>query len=248
MTVSAVIVQARMGSSRLPGKVMKRLAGRTVLDHVFDRCHAVANADIVCCATTEAAADDVVAAEAARCGATVFRGLETDVLARYAGAAKAVSADVVLRMTSDCPLFDPALGTAVLALRRDRNVDYAANNLRPGWPHGLDCEAFTADVLFRAAREAADPFEREHVTPWIRSHPDIRRANLDGPGGKTAAWRWTLDYPEDLLFFDALFEHLPPAPARPEMDEVLAVLDHHPHIGALNAMHRGASRPRTQSP
>ncbi len=248
MTVTAIIVQARMGSSRLPGKVMKRLAGRTVLDHVLDRCHAVAIADIVCCATTDAIHDDIVAAEAARCGATVFRGSETDVLARYAGAAEMVSADVVLRLTGDCPLFDPEVGDAVVSLRRDRDVDYAANNMQTGWPHGFDCEAFTVESLFRAAQEATDPYDREHVTPWIRNHPRLRQANLEGPGGRIGSQRWVLDYPEDLLFLEALFERLPPAPARPGKDEVQAVLDPQPHIEALNAIHRVASRPRTPSP
>ena len=123
MTTTAVIVQARTGSSRLPGKVLMNLAGRTVLAHVLDRCQAVAGADVTCCATTGTADDDRIAAEAERCGAAVFRGSERDVLGRYHGAAQALGADVILRVTSDCPLFDPAVGAAVLDLRAGAGGD-----------------------------------------------------------------------------------------------------------------------------
>lgn len=238
MTVTAVIVQARMGSSRLPGKVLMPLAGRTVLAHVLDRCRAIDGADVVCCATTPAAADDPVAAEAERCGAVAVRGSESDVLARYHQAAETLGADVVMRVTSDCPLLDPGVAGAVLALRAAEGVDYAANNMPPSWPHGLDCEAFTAAALAAAAQNARDPYEREHVTPWLRTHPRFRRANLPGPGGAVAAHRWTLDYPEDMAFLRALFEHLPPPPARPGMDEILGILDRNPDIAAINRARR----------
>ncbi len=227
-----------MGSSRLPGKVMMPLAGRTVLAHVLGRCRAIAGIDAVCCATTGAGADDAVAAEAARCGAAVFRGSETDVLERYAGAAEALAADIVMRVTSDCPLIDPGVCAAVLALRRERDVDYATNVMPRGWPHGLDCEVFTAAALGRAMRRAVAPYEREHVTPWMRDQGEVRCANLPGPGGNLAAHRWTLDYPEDMRFFEALFAHLPPPPAIAGMDQVLAVLEEHPGIAAINSMRR----------
>ena len=242
MTTTAVIVQARTGSSRLPGKVLMNLAGRTVLAHVLERCQAVAGADVTCCATTGAADDDRIAAEAERCGAAVFRGGERDVLGRYHGAAQALGADVILRVTSDCPLFDPAVGAAVLDLRAGAGVDFAANNTPPAWPHGFDCEAFTMEALDRAFRHAEEPAQREHVTPWLRTHPGVTRANLDGPGGGLAGHRWTVDYAEDMRFFEALFPHLPPTPALPGMAEVLAVLEAHPHIASINRMRRDGSR------
>lgn len=236
MTITAVIVQARMGSSRLPGKVLMKLAGRTVLAHVLDRCRAIEGADVVCCATTTDGGDDPVAAEAGRCAAEVFRGSGDDVLDRYHQAAGRLGADVVMRVTSDCPLIDPEVAARVLRLRAEQGADYAANNMPPTWPHGLDCEAFTAQALALAAGHARTPEEREHVTPWLRARPGAGRANLAAPRGGLAGHRWTLDYPEDLGFFEALFRHLPPPPARPGMEDILAVLDRHPEIAAINRM------------
>lgn len=238
MAVTAVIVQARMASTRLPGKVMMEIAGHTVLDHVLSRCRAIAGADAVCCATAEGAECDPIAAEAERCGATVFRGSETDLLERYRQAARSLRAEVVLRVTSDCPLIDPEICAAVLALRREAAADFACNNMPRTWPHGLDCEAFTMAVLERAAREATSPYEREHVGPWMATHPAVKRVNFAGPGGDFADERWTLDYPEDLAFFRALAEKLPPPPARPGWREVAAALRRFPEIAELNRSRR----------
>ncbi len=223
-----------MASSRLPGKVMEKLGGETVLSHVLRRCQAIETADMVCCATTEGSDGDPIAAEAARRGVEVFRGSEWDVLDRYYRAARHLSADVIMRVTSDCPLIDPAICASVLRLRAEGDADYACNNMPPSWPHGLDCEAFTFAWLERAAREASKPSEREHVTPFIRGHPEARKVNLEGPGGSIAKHRWTLDYLEDLVFLRALFHKLPADPAVPRMDDVLEVLDAYPEISAIN--------------
>ncbi len=234
MTVAA-IVQARLGSTRLPGKVLTEMGGRSVLEHVLRRCAAIPGVDTVVCATTDSPADDPVAAAAGALGAAVFRGSEADVLARYAGAAAAAGADVVVRVTSDCPLIDPAVCGAVLDLVTSGRADYATNNLPPSWPHGLDCEAFTADALARANREASEPAAREHVTPWMRRNPDLVRANLAGPGGERARMRWTLDYPEDRAFLAALFEVLAEGPADTGWDAVAATVERHPDLAAINA-------------
>jgi spore coat polysaccharide biosynthesis protein SpsF (cytidylyltransferase family) len=232
---SAVIVQARMGSSRLPGKVLKRLGDESVLWHVLHRCRAIRGIDSVCCAVSDSPDSDPVAEEAERCAATVVRGAEQDVLARYDQAATTVGADIVMRVTSDCPLIDPEVCAQVLGLLTDRDLDYACNNMPPTFPRGLDCEGFTAAALARAASAARDPYEREHVTPWLRAQPGIRRANLEGPGGGAAEMRWTLDYPEDLDFFRALFAKLLPPPAIPGYREVMDILAAHPEIAAINA-------------
>lgn len=234
--VTAVIVQARMGSTRLPGKVLLDLAGRTVLWHVLTRCRAVPGADIVCCAVPDAPESAPIEAEALACGAVVARGPEHDVLSRYRDAARAVGAGVVMRVTSDCPLIDPEVCGRVLALRAAQSADYACNNMPRGWPHGLDCEAFTAAALDGAAAEAVDAYDREHVTPWLRRAPGLRRANLAGPGGAFADRRWTLDHPEDLAFFRALFALLPSPPAIATTAQVSDLLGRHPEIAALNAM------------
>ena len=237
---SACIVQARMGSTRLPGKVMRRIGGDTVLAHVLRRCAAIPGIDHVVCATVAGADGDPVAHEAERVGAVVFRGSESDVLARYLGAARAVAAERILRATSDCPLIDPDICGKVLALCGPGKAEFASNNRPPSWPHGLDCEAFTRALLERTAEAARTDYEREHVSPWMTEAAEIRRADYTGPGGALLEHRWTLDYPEDLAFFEALFARLPAPPAIPGMGEVLDILAAEPWISALNAERRAA--------
>ena len=235
MTVTGVVVQARAGSSRLPGKVLMPLAGRTVLAHVIERCLAIEGADVVCCAVPEGNADDAVAREAARCGARVFRGSESDVLDRYWRAARAFGLDVVMRITSDCPLIDPSVSAAVLRLRAETGADYACNNMPPTWPHGLDCEAITAAWLERSAREAQRPYEREHVTPYVRCHPQARRVNLSMPGIGASDHRWTLDNECDYRFLETLCARLPAGRRAWDYAAPLAVVGSDSELFAVNA-------------
>lgn len=238
---TVVIVQARMESTRLPGKVLERFGGRTALSHVLRRCAHISKADAVCCAVSDTGPSDAVAEEAERAGAIVVRGSADDVLARYAKAARALQAEVVLRVTSDCPVIDPAVCDQVLALLDAENADFACNNMPPSWPHGLDCEAFRVAWLLRAEREAAAPEEREHVTPFIRNHADARKTNLTAPpGASMAQLRWTLDTPDDLAFFRALFSELPDDAAHFSFETPLKIVTDAPHIGALNASHERA--------
>jgi len=180
--------------------------------------------------------------EAERCGARVVRGPESDVLARYYKTAKEIGADIVMRITSDCPLIDPAVNGRVLEMLTTGQFDYACNNMPPGFPHGLDCEVFTRAALDQAHANARDPYEREHVTPWLRTSSGIRKANLPGPGAQWTAYRWTLDYPEDLDFLCKLFKLL-------SADEILSgyevigrKLSEHPEIIEINAAHRDPTR------
>jgi spore coat polysaccharide biosynthesis protein SpsF len=226
-----------MGSTRLPGKVLALIGSRTVLEHCLERAAAVSGIHGVCLATSDLASDDPVAETAARLsGVVVFRGHPTDVLSRYRDAAVKMRAEVILRITCDCPLLDPDVCGAVLALRANSNAPYAHNNATDDWPRGLDCEAFTREALLRAAREANDAYDREHVGPWMRRSAGTRAAHLPGPGGTAARYRWALDYHEDLVFLRTLWPHLP-ADRYPSWQEVAAVLDCHPEIVAINAMH-----------
>jgi spore coat polysaccharide biosynthesis protein SpsF len=231
---TAIIVQARYGSSRLPGKVLKQLAGRTILEHVLSRCLAIPSADLVVCSTTEGTREDAIESIAEAMGVHVFRGSETDVLDRYARSAEAVQADIVMRVTSDCPLIDPTVCDDVLRLRESSAADYAANNLIPEWPHGLDCEAFTIDALLAADREATGSYDREHVTPWIRRCESYQRVNLSNPAGCHANLRWTLDYQKDFDFFEALFARLPDQASMPGTEELLQLLDREPDLRKIN--------------
>ncbi len=230
------IVQARVGSSRLPGKVLQQLGNAPVLTQVLRRCRAIPGVDAVVCATVDGSDGDPIADLAVDAGCSVFRGSETDVLARYHGAAHAAGATIVLRVTSDCPLIDPAVCGDVLALRCDAGADYATNNMPPGWPHGLDCEAFTTVALDQALVAAREPGDREHVTPWIRRHDGFRRVNLAGPGGALVHQRWTLDYPEDLDFLRAVVERLGPDETRAGWRDIAGILEQRPDLLAINAM------------
>ena len=231
---TAVIVQARMASTRLPGKVMQELAGRTVLHHVLSRCTFIRGADVVVCAVPDEPASTPLEHVAAESGATVYRGPEKDVLARYLGAAAAVGASTVMRVTSDCPLIDPEICDQVISLRTRETADFATNNTPRTYPQGLDCEAFTAKALADAANAATDPFDREHVTPWLRRAPQLKRANLSSGVPTLSSHRWTLDYPEDLAFLRAIFNALP-AGSRAGMSEVLRLLATRPDIMVINA-------------
>jgi len=232
---TACIVQARMGSTRLPAKVLKDIAGEPALGHVLRRCRAIPGVEVVVCATVDHEDSEPIEALARSYGAEVYRGSETDVLDRYARAARAVAADVVMRVTSDCPLIDPGLCGEVIALRAEAEADYAANNFSHGFPHGLDCDVFTRGALERADREAREPYDREHVTTWMKRQSGFKQARVDGPGDERARYRWTLDYPEDLAFFRALFRYLPDGPACEQWTEIAAVQRAHPELTAINA-------------
>ena len=230
---TAVIVQARTGSSRLPGKVLLDLGGKPILQHVLERCRSVVGTETVVCAVPDEAESEPLERIAQECGAAVFRGSEKDVLDRYLGAARMAGAEVVLRVTSDCPLIDPDVCAEVLALRARTDADYASNNMPATFPHGLDCEAFTFAALSLAAENASEPADREHVTPWLRRGRQISRANLAADDPALAAHRWTLDYPEDLAFFRALSD-LRPDLATARMRDILDLLGAHPEIALIN--------------
>ncbi|WP_395017684.1 UDP-2,4-diacetamido-2,4,6-trideoxy-beta-L-altropyranose hydrolase [Dongia sp.] len=237
MTRTVAIIQARFGSTRLPGKVLKPLGSGIVLDHAIQRCRAIPSVDEVVIATTDREEDGAIVAAAERAGAQVHRGSAEDVLSRYAGAARQANADVVLRVTSDCPLIDLDICDRVIRLRAETGVDYAANNMPRLYPHGLDCEVFTRAALERADAAATAAYDREHVTPWLRRTADVTRTSLIGPGWPAVQQRWTLDFPEDYDFFAALFPLLPPDRIA-GMDEVLGILAAHPEIVAINAHRR----------
>jgi glutamate-1-semialdehyde 2,1-aminomutase/spore coat polysaccharide biosynthesis protein SpsF len=165
---TVAIIQARMGSTRLPDKVLADLAGKPVLAWVVRAARATLGVDDIWVATSTAAGDDAIAAWCRANGTSFHRGSESDVLDRYAGAAKSSDADVVIRLTADCPLLDPAVIGQTVRLRAMTGADYASNIDPPTWPDGLDCEVVTAAALRAAAAEATRPSDREHVTPFIR--------------------------------------------------------------------------------
>jgi len=208
------IIQARMTSSRLPGKVMADLAGKPLLVRMIERVWRSKRLSGVIVATTANTADDPVALCAEKLGVRVFRGDEADVLGRMQAAATLVTADPIVRLTADCPMADPAVIDAALALFAETGSDYVSNCNRRTFPDGFDVEVFSAAVLARADREARHPQLREHVTPYLRGNrPDLgcgdfRRTDLIGPAD-FGHLRFTVDTAADLSFVSGLFTRLP---------------------------------------
>ena len=206
------MVQARLGSSRLPGKVLKPLGSRTVIDHLLWRLDRCERLDAVVVATSDLPGDDALAEHLARAERPCFRGSEQDVLARFAGAAEAYSAEVVVRLTGDCPLIDATEVDRVVQVFLDRQggerpaefVRNQAGKVRK-IPHGLDVEVMTATLLQRAHREATQPGEREHVTPWMYAgEVDVEQWVTHPEGDDLSALRLTVDTPQDLAALSAV--------------------------------------------
>ncbi|NQU59154.1 MAG: aminotransferase class III-fold pyridoxal phosphate-dependent enzyme [Rhodospirillales bacterium] len=232
---TVAIIQARMGSSRLPGKVLKELGSRPVLEWVARAARLTPGIDEVIVATSNGPEDDGVSKWCEKNEVTCFRGDEDDVLARFAEAAKTLSPDTVMRLTADCPLLDPQVCGTVLALHKITNADFTSNVSPANWPDGLDCEVFTAKALYEADAEATRPIEREHVTPFIhynRGRYHVRSVSCPLPGLQDS--RWTLDKPEDLALLRKIVAYLP-KDRPPSYLEVLAVLEQNPEILGLNA-------------
>jgi spore coat polysaccharide biosynthesis protein SpsF len=231
---TVAIIQARMGSTRLPGKVLRRLCGQSVLAHVVARVKSSRRLDGVMIATTNSPADDAVVAECGKLKVPFFRGSEEDVLARYFGAAQAAGADVIVRVTSDCPLFDGALLDEMLEVFRGANADYLSNTLKRTFPRGLDAEIFTFAALESAHREAAKPHEREHVTPFFYGHPELFRLRSFEGAVDLSAHRWTLDTAEDWEFVRAIYDALAKGGRMFSTEDVLKLLKERPELTILN--------------
>ncbi len=225
----AAVVQARAGSTRFPGKVLATLHGRALLEHVLDRAGAARCADAVVLATTTAMGDDAVADLGERAGVVVFRGPEEDVLQRFVMAAASVDADVVVRLTGDCPLLDPRMIDRVVRALLESGSEYAGNVAPPTYPDGYDVEALTVACLIRLDREAAREYEREHVTARAREHPESYRQAAVACRRDLSRIRLTVDTPADLDRIDRILDHFPDG-ALPGLGAVLGVLSRHPGL------------------
>lgn len=229
-----------MSSTRLPGKVLRVLGGCTVLAHVVRRTQSAAGIGEIVVATTESPLDNAIVAEALRLGTSVFRGSEVDVLSRYRHAAERAQADVVVRVTSDCPLLDSEVLAAMVAkfveLQRDgAPVDYLSNTLERTYPRGLDIEVFTFAALARADREASSPAEREHVTPYLYRHPEAFRITQFLNERDLSAYRWTLDTEEDWELLKGIFDRVYRPHGGIRTSDVLNLLARDPGLAAMNA-------------
>lgn len=231
---TVAIIQARMGSSRLPGKVMADLGGRPMIQCVVSRAERAQNLDAVLVATSDQPGDDELAQYCQHAGIRCFRGSENDVLDRYYHAARHAEADVVVRLTADCPLLAPEVIDLVVANFREGGFDYVSNTLECTYPDGLDTEVFQREALERSWREATLKSEREHVTPYIHQHPDRFRLKNVAQKDDYSALRWTVDEPQDLEFVRAIYLRAGD-PIAFGMQTVLDLMREYPELGQLNA-------------
>jgi spore coat polysaccharide biosynthesis protein SpsF (cytidylyltransferase family) len=234
MMATVAVIQARSGSTRFPRKVLAPLQGRPMLEHIIERVSMATLVDTVVVATTDMSGDDDVAALAVASGARVTRGPEDDVLSRYLLAAREHDATVIVRITADCPLVDPAIVDIVIRARADDHADYASNVAPPTFPDGYDVEVLTAACLDRIDRDATLAYEREHVTVRVREHPeDYRTAQVRND--RDLSWmRLTVDVPADLDRIARVLAALPATPP-PGLAAVVAAYERDPalHEGGL---------------
>ncbi|WP_084158851.1 aminotransferase class III-fold pyridoxal phosphate-dependent enzyme [Solidesulfovibrio alcoholivorans] len=229
---TVAVIQARMGSTRLPGKVLADVAGRPLLWHVARRAALAPLVHLAVVATSEDPSDDAVAAFCGQEGIPCFRGPLNDVLARFCGAALAFGAEAVVRVTGDCPLLDPAVVDRVVAAFLESGCDYASNVERATFPDGLDVEVMRADALAAADARAVLPSEREHVTPYLRTRPEYRRVCVTRDDDLSGL-RFTVDDARDLAFVREVYARL-----APETDfglsEILDLLAAFPELQTIN--------------
>jgi spore coat polysaccharide biosynthesis protein SpsF len=227
------VIQARLSSTRLPGKVLRPLGGRSVLSWAIRAAAATPNVDTVILATSEAPEDDAVAEEAARCGAEVVRGPLDDVLGRYAMAVRAHPCDALVRLTADCPLLDPVLIAQVVGLwLTDPTLDHVSNFIVRRYPRGLDAELVRRDVLEEQDRTATGG-HREHVTSDIYTRPSVFRCAGVVPGEDNSDVRITLDTAGDAALLAGVVDAI--GDGVPRWQDVVALLRSRPDLMALNS-------------
>jgi len=238
------VIQARTGSTRLPNKVLRPLAGAPLLLRMVERVQAARLAGTVIVATTTERGDDPIVDLCRRAGVPCFRGDPLDLLDRHYRAGLAHGANTVLKIPSDCPLIDPRVIDRVIRYYLDnrRQYDYVSNLHPATYPDGNDVEVMTMAALETAWREATRPLEREHTTPYLWENPDrFRAGNLTWEKGLdySKTHRWTIDYEEDYAFIRAVYEALYPSDPRFGLEDILAYVAANPDVAALNAHYAG---------
>jgi spore coat polysaccharide biosynthesis protein SpsF len=234
------IIQARMGSTRLPGKVLKTINDRTLLEIQLERIKGSKRLDQIVIATSTLEQDKPIADLCAKLGVKCFRGSETDVLDRFYHAAKQFDATVIVRLTADCPFTDPELIDQTIELFEKDKADYAANTVPPEsrrFPDGTDVEVFSAAALERAHKEATDAKDREHVTFYFWKHGHNFKTVQLTQAKDWSAYRLTVDYPEDLLVTEYLLKKMAEKKMFGHVPDLVAELERNPEVLKANSMH-----------
>ena len=232
-----IIVQARMGSSRLPGKVLKEVCGKTILEHLVVRLKRVKQIDKIVVATTIKEQDNQIVDLCIKINTPFYRGSEDDVLSRYYEAALKDRADLVVRVTSDCPLIDPYIIGSIVSfyINNQDKVDYVSNCLNRTYPRGMDVEVFSFSILKEAYEEATKGIEREHVTPFITSRPSRYRLHNIEHSTNLSHYRLTVDTPEDMELIRRIFETLHYKKSAFSLKDILLVMEDNPEWIDINS-------------
>jgi spore coat polysaccharide biosynthesis protein SpsF len=235
-----IIIQARMNSSRLTGKVMKKIMGKPLLELLIERLKHCRYVDEIIVATTTNAVDDVIEALAMRLSVKSMRGSEEDVLDRYFQAAKKFNLDHIVRITADCPLIDPAIVDKILKYYIDTNFkyDYLCNTLKPTFPDGMDVEIFSFEVLKKIHEFSKEKYLREHVCGYIIENPDQFNIKNYTNDEDLSSLRWTVDTPEDFSFVKIIFERLYPSKNTFHMSDILELIRQDPELMKINSKSR----------
>ena len=233
---TVITIEARMRSTRLPGKVLRPVLGQPMLARMIERLRRVRRADGIVVATTVHAADDPIAEVARELGVACHRGSEEDVLSRVLDAARGAGADLIVETTADCPVIDPGVIDQLIDTFASNQVDYCSNILRHTYPRGLDAQVFPVAVLADVAGRTNDPADREHVSLYIYEHPErYRLLNVaSGLDPADAEWRLTVDTPEDFGLITAIYQELYSEHPRFGLAEMLELLHRRPDLATLN--------------
>lgn len=229
------IVQARMNATRLPGKPLKKILQRPLLSYELERLRRAKTIDEIVVATTTSPQDDQIVELCHHERIPIFRGSEENVLERYLKAAKEHRAEVVVRITGDCPLIDPEVVDRVINFYFENEYDYVSNTRKLTYPRGLDVEVFPVNLLERIAGQATRQPEREHVTLYFYEHPELFKLGNVACETDESKHRWTVDTEEDFQLISRIIESLYPKNPQFGMRDVLKLLQQHPDWVALNA-------------
>lgn len=229
------IIQARMGSTRLPGKVLADLAGAPMLQRQLERVQRAKTLDQIVVATSNHSSDDPIAELCAKLGVQVYRGDLNDVLSRFAGAISKFNPEIVVRITADCPLMSPSVIDSIVNEFKEADVDYLSNTLQPTFPDGVDVEVVRADVLLDLCAKSTDAAEREHVTLGVYRRPEkYSVANFAGDVDLSDL-RWTVDNRDDFEFVQWVYHELFPNNPYFDVDDVLALIKSQPDRSRTSA-------------
>lgn len=224
-----------MGSTRLPGKSMKPVLGKPLLGYLLERLKRCQKADAVVVATTTLAEDDPIAETARKMGVQVVRGSSEDLVARYLQAAHEHHADVVVRVTGDCPLIDPAwIDRLIAQFVEAKDLDYLSNTIERSFPRGMDIEVFRIKSLEETDRLAIQSSDREHVTLFMYRHPEQFRLKNVRFTEDQSHHRWTVDTAEDFQLIEHLLSTLYPVNEEFSLEDLLALIKLHPDWELLN--------------